>query len=93
MSKMVNIITASTDLLDRIHKKAKYRLGMVAHICKPSYTGRDQENPGLRTAQVKSYQDPISINELGVVACTRDSSYSGGPKKEDPGLRLAQGNY
>jgi hypothetical protein len=36
---------------------------MVAHTCNPSYQGgRDQEDHGLRSAQAKWLQDPISVS-------------------------------
>jgi hypothetical protein len=35
----------------------------VAHVCNPSYSGgRDQEDHGLKLAQVNSLWDPISKN-------------------------------
>jgi hypothetical protein len=47
--------------------------------CNPSYSGgRDQENEGLTLAQVKSRQDPILTNKLGVMALTCHPSYTGG---------------
>jgi hypothetical protein len=52
---------------------------MVAHACKPSYSGgRDLEDHSWRTAQAKSSQDPISSNKkLGIVVHACHSSYSG----------------
>jgi hypothetical protein len=36
---------------------------LVAHACNPSYSeDRDQEDPGLKSAQANSSQDPILKN-------------------------------
>jgi hypothetical protein len=45
-----------------------YRLGIVAHLCSPSYLrGRDWENDSSMSAWARSYQDPVSTNNLDVV--------------------------
>jgi hypothetical protein len=51
----------------------------VGQAYNPSYSGgRDQEDHGLRPAQVKSSQDSMSTNEkLGMVACVCHPSYAG----------------
>jgi hypothetical protein len=48
------------------------RLGGVAHICIPTYTGGGDPEAGcLRSARVKSSQDPNSTNKkLGMVEHT-----------------------
>jgi hypothetical protein len=60
---------------------------MMAHTCNPSYLqGRDQKDSGLRPAQGKSWQDPITTNKPSMVACA-----CGEPQVEDHCLRLALG--
>jgi hypothetical protein len=52
------------------------QLGVVAHVCNPSYLGsRDQEDQGLRPAWQKISETPISTNKLGRVVCTCVPSY------------------
>jgi hypothetical protein len=43
----------------------------------------------VRTTQAKSKQDPISINNLGMLVHTCDPNYAGGCRLEDFGPRLA----
>jgi hypothetical protein len=53
--------------------------GTVAHACNLScLEGGDQESYGLRPAQAKSSQDPISTNKkLGMMVLTCYSSHAG----------------
>jgi hypothetical protein len=66
------------------------QLSIVVYACNPSYLGSQyQEDHGLRPAQAKSYQDPISISKSGVVVHACDPSYVGGHRKENHSLRSA----
>jgi hypothetical protein len=50
----------------------------VSHSCDPSYAGGgDQEDYGLWAAWAKSYWEPISINNPGIVVSTCVPSYMG----------------
>jgi hypothetical protein len=44
-------------------KNEKQSQALVAHTCNPSYSGgRDQEDPGSKSARENSPRDPISKN-------------------------------
>jgi hypothetical protein len=51
---------------------------MATYFCNPSYLGGGyQEDHGSRRVLPKSFQDPISTNELDMVACTCNPTYVG----------------
>jgi hypothetical protein len=78
---------------DSFSHKSHSKLGTVAHNCNPSYLeGRDQGNHGSRTAQEKSYQDPlISTSKVGVVMYACDPSYDGDLNTWRSHFRMDQG--
>jgi hypothetical protein len=62
-----------------LSSKFKICPGIVAHSYNPSYlVGRDQEDCGSRSTWTESLGATTSINKLGIVAHTCDSSYVGG---------------